>query len=52
MKKTNALQQAFLAFLDIFYPLSLIYREERELLLNPNEEDVVDTNIEGLAGTT
>jgi hypothetical protein len=28
-----------------------IAREERVLLLNPNEEDLVDTNMEELAGT-
>jgi hypothetical protein len=31
--------------------LFFVFREERSLLLNPNEEDIPDTDIKELAGT-
>jgi hypothetical protein len=28
----------------------ICYREEKDLFLNPNEEDILDTNLDELAG--
>jgi hypothetical protein len=28
----------------------IFYREEKDLFLNPNEEDILDTNLDELAG--